>query len=109
MADVNKLNFLFDDIESNREVLIDDVVRSLTKKIESLGFETAEDDMDAIEKMEGKGFSDNDMDFRYWDGDVVREFKNPDYLKHPWDWYSFSICSVACGDTEIFYIEYTKE
>lgn len=106
MEDKCKLiSSVLDEIESNREIETDVVVKNIADKIKELGFSVAEDMNDAEEDLKEMGFSPDEFEYNLYDDDCVRECKNPDWYEHPWDWYRFSVNSVSCGDAEIFYVD----
>lgn len=106
-----------DNIETNRETEVGEVVEQICKNLKEKGFLVEEDDWSAenalTEALEEKGSEKTKDDYEYnsWDDDCVRECSNEyesDY-RHPWDWYRFGICSIECDGIEIFYVTYEQD
>lgn len=97
---------MLNEIEANRKIEAETVAKSIVEKIRELGFEAEEDEQQAEEALTDMGFSADDFEYELYDDDFVRECKNHEEYRHPWDWYRFSVNSVSCGDTEIFYVDY---
>ena len=82
MEDKCKLiSSVLDEIESNREIETDVVVKNIADKIKELGFSVAEDMNDAEEDLKEMGFSPDEFEYNLYDDDCVRE---PIKIKEKW-------------------------